>query len=329
MASSGEAFPEADDDADLTVADISAGVLGEPGRPVAPQGWPSRAPATGTVPAYDDAAGAGISCLVVTSGRDLGRVFQLSPGTSLSIGRATDNAVTLSDIAVSRHHLILRWSGSYWTVDDCGSSNGIRINEAFVAKCTPLREGDFLEVGNTLLQLTRDDSGLGYLSPRRPRGTDRPALSRVSATTERHIHTVDPELLARSAPPLARSGGALPAADSPVGVRPRRGSSTAGELSADTGLIRAPSSFLSAQPVAGWSAEHNHFLVRAMVATILASLGFAAMMTTSEAPPPAPSPAKVGLEYISRWVTAAADELRDPGEWSERAYRWLAPTSSP
>ena len=52
--------------------------------------------------------------LVVIAGPDQGRVFDLRSGLEVRIGRAVDNDVVLTDIAVSRKHLALGWDGGAW-----------------------------------------------------------------------------------------------------------------------------------------------------------------------------------------------------------------------
>ena len=67
--------------------------------------------------------------LVVIAGPDQGRVFDLRSGLEVRIGRAVDNDVVLTDIAVSRKHLALGWDGAAWVVHDNGSGNGTLIND--------------------------------------------------------------------------------------------------------------------------------------------------------------------------------------------------------
>src|SRR5262245_21648881 len=83
--------------------------------------------------------------LAVISGSDQGRVFDLRPGKELTVGRAVDNDVCLTDIAVSRRHLELQWDGEAWVLRDRGSGNGTLINDRLEDGKSHLRDGDRIE----------------------------------------------------------------------------------------------------------------------------------------------------------------------------------------
>ena len=96
--------------------------------------------------------------LQVVSGSDQGRVFDLRPGKELSVGRAVDNDVCLTDIAVSRRHLELSWDGDAWVLRDRGSGNGTLINERIEDGRCQLRDGDRIEIGNTVFRFDHPPS---------------------------------------------------------------------------------------------------------------------------------------------------------------------------
>ncbi|MBZ0237077.1 MAG: FHA domain-containing protein, partial [Deltaproteobacteria bacterium] len=96
--------------------------------------------------------------LHVLSGSDQGRVFDLRPGKELQVGRAVDNDVCLTDIAVSRRHLELAWDGDAWILRDRGSGNGTLINDRIEDGKCQLRDGDRIEIGNTVFRFDHPPS---------------------------------------------------------------------------------------------------------------------------------------------------------------------------
>ncbi|MCS7182005.1 MAG: FHA domain-containing protein [Thermoanaerobaculum sp.] len=79
-----------------------------------------------------------------------GRKLTLEEGP-IGIGRASDNAVTLKDFSVSRHHARLELRQGRWWVVDLGSTNGVKVNGNYVQEAA-LSHGDILHIGN--FQLT-------------------------------------------------------------------------------------------------------------------------------------------------------------------------------
>ncbi|MBE7450821.1 MAG: FHA domain-containing protein [Kofleriaceae bacterium] len=96
--------------------------------------------------------------LHVLGGSDQGRVFELRPGKDLLVGRAVDNDVCLTDIAVSRRHLELTWDGDAWVLRDRGSGNGTLINDRLEDGRCQLRDGDRIEIGNTVFRFDHPPS---------------------------------------------------------------------------------------------------------------------------------------------------------------------------
>ncbi len=104
------------------------------------------------VPPPQPADPASAAKLVVVGGPDQGRVFDLRSGSEVRIGRAVDNDVVLTDIAVSRKHLVLSWDGAAWVVHDNGSGNGTLINDRLEDGRCQLHHADRVEIGNTVLR---------------------------------------------------------------------------------------------------------------------------------------------------------------------------------
>ena len=91
--------------------------------------------------------------LIVTRGVDEGKQFDLAAPV-VTVGRHSANAVPLHDTQVSRRHLELRAQpiGGYEVVD-LGSGNGTLLNGR-VVKSSPLRSGDTITLGQTVLMYT-------------------------------------------------------------------------------------------------------------------------------------------------------------------------------
>lgn len=79
--------------------------------------------------------------------------YVLTQGVT-SIGRSGDNVIVLSDSQVSRHHaVILRDQDGGYLVEDLESTNGTYLNEARLLAATPVKAGDLLKVGDTVMRL--------------------------------------------------------------------------------------------------------------------------------------------------------------------------------
>ncbi len=71
--------------------------------------------------------------------------------TAVTLGRAPDNALPLSDdLTVSRHHAQIAWSGQYFAITDLSSSIGTYVNNEKLAPHQPrkLVNGDQIRVGS-------------------------------------------------------------------------------------------------------------------------------------------------------------------------------------
>jgi hypothetical protein len=82
--------------------------------------------------------------LLVVSGRRL-----LVPPRGAAVGRSRDCDIVLEDSSVSRRHAELRPRGAAWTIEDLGSTNGVRVNGLAVRGVHELRSGDRIEMGST------------------------------------------------------------------------------------------------------------------------------------------------------------------------------------
>ena len=83
--------------------------------------------------------------LIVSSGKQ--GPIELDPQKETSIGRATQNAVTLTGNKVSRRHAAIAFSNGKFVLKDCGSSFGTLVNGKRVKDAVALKAGDTIDVG--------------------------------------------------------------------------------------------------------------------------------------------------------------------------------------
>jgi pSer/pThr/pTyr-binding forkhead associated (FHA) protein len=70
------------------------------------------------------------------------------PASGAVIGRSRDADIVLSDPNVSRRHAEIRPAGrGRWTVNDMGSTNGVKVNGTLISGDHPLRAGDRIALG--------------------------------------------------------------------------------------------------------------------------------------------------------------------------------------
>ncbi len=126
----------------------------------------------------------------VEAGPDAGAVCAPDDGARLAIGTAEDNALVLTDAAVSRYHLELHRTPAGVEVIDLGSRNGtwvggLRVARAIVPAGTQLRIGD--------TTLTLDDAGSSLAPPPPtdvPRSTELVGDSEAIRDVARLVHRV-------------------------------------------------------------------------------------------------------------------------------------------
>jgi len=123
---------------------------------------PARVPAVATAPRAP-AAGSGAPQgrqaqrsqarrLVVTEGALAGTTIGLSD-VAVTLGRADDSTLVLTDdYASTRHARLLPGEGG-WTLEDLGSTNGTYLNGAKVVRPTPVPIGQQIRIGKTVLEL--------------------------------------------------------------------------------------------------------------------------------------------------------------------------------
>ncbi|MBI2342880.1 MAG: FHA domain-containing protein [Deltaproteobacteria bacterium] len=92
--------------------------------------------------------------LALIEGKGEGTVFPLA--TETSIGRGSDNRITLKEAKVSRQHALIRKQDGEWFVIDLQSSNGVFLNGARVTEAE-LQLGDQLQIGDFLLEFRESE----------------------------------------------------------------------------------------------------------------------------------------------------------------------------
>ncbi len=90
--------------------------------------------------------------LVVTEGALAGTTIKLGDGP-VTLGRADDSTLVLTDDYASSRHARLVPSEGTWLVEDLGSTNGTYLNNAKVARPTQVPVGAPIRIGKTVLEL--------------------------------------------------------------------------------------------------------------------------------------------------------------------------------
>src|SRR5207253_681028 len=97
----------------------------------------------------------GEACVVVLYGPELGKRAAIGR-SAFQIGRSSKNELPIDQESVSRHHARITSSTSqqksgYW-IEDLGSTNGTWINDERVTAKRPLKDGDQIRVGRSILK---------------------------------------------------------------------------------------------------------------------------------------------------------------------------------
>jgi len=93
--------------------------------------------------------------LVCVSGADLGRSFPVKLG-EIVIGRGTADIV-LAESDVSRRHARFQFGDQGFEITDLGSVNGTSVNGRRIDATTPVRVGDRIQIGRTVLVFAQHD----------------------------------------------------------------------------------------------------------------------------------------------------------------------------
>jgi hypothetical protein len=92
--------------------------------------------------------------LIVAGGREKGRVYEFSDDREIILGREAAD-VALTDSKVSRRHSRLWCDGGRWYVQDLESRHGTYRNHKPIDDLQPLKDGDYLQIGRTVMVVGR------------------------------------------------------------------------------------------------------------------------------------------------------------------------------
>jgi pSer/pThr/pTyr-binding forkhead associated (FHA) protein len=92
--------------------------------------------------------------LVVTEGSLAGTTVTLGE-QPVTLGRADDSTLVLTDDYASTRHARLVPGDGTWLVEDLGSTNGTYLGQAKVTRPTPVPLGQQIRIGKTVLELRR------------------------------------------------------------------------------------------------------------------------------------------------------------------------------
>lgn len=125
-------------------------------RTARPAAGPDRAGQARSVapPARGSAKRSAARRLVVTEGALAGTTVTLT-GSAVTLGRADDSTLVLTDdYASSRHARLVPGEGS-WLLEDLGSTNGTYLGQAKVIRSTPVPLGQPIRIGKTVMELRK------------------------------------------------------------------------------------------------------------------------------------------------------------------------------
>ena len=105
---------------------------------------PKPKPAKGKLPRH----------LVITAGALQGQSIELDDAP-VTIGRAPESTLVLTDDYASTHHARLVPRDGQWLVEDLGSTNGTYLDKTKVTRPTPVPPGAKVRIGKTVLELRR------------------------------------------------------------------------------------------------------------------------------------------------------------------------------
>jgi hypothetical protein len=130
-----------------------------------------------------------VARLQITAGNDAGQEIEIRPGKTYTIGRAIDNDVVLTDIAVSRKHFDLRFEDGAWVIVDRGSGNGTVVNGNLEDNPFMLANGDAIEIGNTVFRFDQPNAAS---RPQPTMDLDEEELSTVAGKPMRNDDIIAP-----------------------------------------------------------------------------------------------------------------------------------------
>lgn len=99
--------------------------------------------------------------LVVQSGSEPGRTYDIAASQKIRMGRQSGNDVVVPDEQVSRRHAEIEERNGGLVVTDLGSSNGTFVNGTRITSSQNLQPGDTVQVGTTVLKVVGSPASSG------------------------------------------------------------------------------------------------------------------------------------------------------------------------
>lgn len=123
--------------------------------------------------------------LVVVSGPDQGRTFEVANEGALVIGRGQESATKLQDPRVSRKHCTLEHVDGRMCLSDAGGTSGTFVNREKITR-TELRPGDLIQIGETTLRFDAVSGESTTMGP--PIAKSAPATGDLSGLLGKTLH---------------------------------------------------------------------------------------------------------------------------------------------
>ncbi len=84
--------------------------------------------------------------LVLKTGPNAGKLFPIIK-SEMVIGRESGDDIVIKDPEISRRHARVVNQGSYYVLEDLGSTNGTSLNGQRISSASPLHDGDVVTLG--------------------------------------------------------------------------------------------------------------------------------------------------------------------------------------
>ncbi|MGE0546067.1 MAG: adenylate/guanylate cyclase domain-containing protein [Kofleriaceae bacterium] len=167
------------------------------------------------------------------------------------LGRHPKNVIQLLDTIVSKEHVVIEQQGPLMVLRDLGSMNGTYVNGERVSGMRPLRHGDEIRMGNSVLQFDDGVTAFQFMPP-----PPSPDILHNPTTLQ---FGAPPPAPPASAPPAGGRPTATPVQGTPVWVAKKR-TAAAMEIPAHDHLVNVDNSARSiGQQVAAQSKEFLPF----------------------------------------------------------------------
>ncbi len=136
--------------------------------------------------------------LRILKGPEADRLVDVDP-SGFMLGRGKDNQLVLQDEGVSRHHCRIKRTEDGWTVEDLGSTNGVRVNGQRI-------EGPRLLANGDLIAICEQELRVEFMNAAPP----------LAAILPSAAANPPPAVAGEGFPPAGESGAGYPSESSPL-----------------------------------------------------------------------------------------------------------------